>query len=163
MAEPLRVGKLIFRVGQDVGDMDEFAFQQRAATCVSALRHDGKVFNVFHEFLREPIRLCAIKNSTLLAGDGAAVGLTKAGGRFNKRLQYRLQVERRTADDFEHVGRGGLLLQRLPQLVEQPRVLDGDDGLGGKVRDQRYLFVGKWPNLLAINVEGANDRTFLQH
>ena len=26
-----------------------------------------------------------------------------------------------------------LLLQRLPQFVEQPRVLDGDDGLGGEV------------------------------
>src|SRR6516164_5632700 len=135
--------------------MDEFAFQQRAATCVSALRHDGKVFNVFHEFLREPIRLCAIKNSTLLAGDGAAVGLTKAGGRFNKRLQYRLQVECRTTDDLQHVGSCGLLLERLPQFVEQSRVFDSDDSLGGEILQQRNLFVGKGADFQAIDDESA--------
>ena len=43
------------------------------------------------------------------------------------------------ADDLEHLGGGSLLLQRfgevgcaLAQLVEQPRVLDGDDGLAAK-------------------------------
>src|SRR6516164_3679639 len=58
-------------------------------------------------------------------------------------------------------------LFKLPTLfldfVKEPRILNGDDRLGGEVRDQRYLFVGKWPNLLAIDVEGANDRAFLQH
>ena len=52
---------------------------------------------------------------------------------FSKRIEHGLQIERRAADDLEHVGGGGLLLQRLPQFVEQPRVLDGDDGLGGEV------------------------------
>ena len=42
------------------------------------------------------------------------------------------KIESRAADDLEHVGGGGLLLQRFPQLVEQPRVLDGDDGLRGE-------------------------------
>ena len=42
-------------------------------------------------------------------------------------------------DDLQHLRGRGLLLQRLArsscaaQLVEQPRVLDGDDGLGGEV------------------------------
>ena len=44
-----------------------------------------------------------------------------------------LQVKRRAADDLEDVGCGSLLLQRLAQFVEQPRVLDGDDGLSGEV------------------------------
>ena len=34
----------------------------------------------------------------------------------------------------------------LPQLVEQPRVLDRDDGLGGEVRDQFDLLVGERPH-----------------
>ena len=57
-------------------------------------------------------------------------------------VEHGLEIERRAADDLEHLGSGGLLLQRLAeivvltQLVEQPRVLDGDDGLGGEVRDQ---------------------------
>jgi hypothetical protein len=36
------------------------------------------------------------------------------------------------------------LLQRLAQLVEQPRVLDRDDGLGGEIADQLDLLVGEW-------------------
>ena len=52
---------------------------------------------------------------------------------FDQCIEHRLQIEGRAADDLEHVGGGGLLLQRLAQLVEQPRVLDGDDGLAGEV------------------------------
>ena len=37
----------------------------------------------------------------------------------------------------------------LAQLVEQPRILDRDDGLSGKVRDQLNLFIGKGTNFLA--------------
>ena len=48
-------------------------------------------------------------------------------------IEHRLQVEGRAADDLEHVGGGGLLLQRFAQLVEQAGVLDGDDGLAGEV------------------------------
>ena len=54
---------------------------------------------------------------------------------------------------FEHVGGGGLLLQRFTQLVEQPRVLDGDHGLGGKVLYQRDLLVAKRANLLAVDYD----------
>ena len=40
---------------------------------------------------------------------------------------------------------------RFAQLVEQSRVLDGDDGLGGEVRDQRDLLFGEGTNFLAVN------------
>jgi hypothetical protein len=39
----------------------------------------------------------------------------------------------------------GLLLQRLAQLVEQPRVLDRDHCLVGEGRDEFNLPVGEWP------------------
>ena len=52
---------------------------------------------------------------------------------FDESLQHRLQIEGRPADDLEHVGGGGLLLQGFAQFVEQPRVLDGDDGLSGEI------------------------------
>ena len=35
------------------------------------------------------------------------------------------------------------------QLVEQPRILDGDDGLRGEILDQFDLLVGEWQHLLA--------------
>jgi hypothetical protein len=57
------------------------------------------------------------------------IRIAKAGCRLGKRIEHRLQIEGRAADHLEHVGGSGLLLQRLTQFVEQPRVLDGDDGL----------------------------------
>jgi hypothetical protein len=39
------------------------------------------------------------------------IRVAKAGCRFCKRIEHRLQVESGAADDFEHVGGGGLLLQ----------------------------------------------------
>ncbi len=66
-----------------------------------------------------------------LTRDGRHVCVTQPRGGFSQRVEYRLQIERRAADDLEHVGGGGLLLEGFAQLVEHPRVLDGDHGLGG--------------------------------
>ena len=60
------------------------------------------------------------------------------------------------ADDLEHLGGRGLLLQRLGQiararlhLVEQPHVLDRDHRLVGEGRDQLDLLVGERPHRCA--------------
>ena len=49
------------------------------------------------------------------------------------------------------------LVSALAQLVEQAGVLDGDDGLGGEVRDQLDLLVGERPHLLAIDGDRADQ------
>ena len=54
-------------------------------------------------------------------------------------------------------------VRALAQFVEQPRVLDGDDGLSGEVRDQCDLLVGEGTNLLADNDERADQFVLLQH
>src|SRR5262249_16020518 len=69
----------------------------------------------------------------------------------------------RTADDTEDLGGRSLLLQAFAQLVEQPRVLDGDDGLGGEVLNQLYLFVGERADFLTIDDDCANQLVFLEH
>ena len=51
----------------------------------------------------------------------------------------------------------------LAQLVEQPRVLDGDDRLGGEVLHQLDLLVGERTDLLAIDGDGADQLLSLQH
>jgi len=68
-------------------------------------------------------------------------------------LQHRLKIEGRAADDLEHVGGGGLLLERFTQflgacfhLIEQPHVLDCDDGLIGERRDEVDLLLTEWIN-----------------
>jgi len=57
------------------------------------------------------------------------VGAAEARHRLHKGVEDRLELGGRTADGLEHVCGGGLLLQRLPQFLEQPRILDGDHGL----------------------------------
>ena len=65
-------------------------------------------------------------------------------------VEHRLHVGRRAADDAEHLGRCRLMLQRLAQFrvalaefLEQPHVLDGDDGLVGEGFEQCDLFLGE--------------------
>ena len=71
---------------------------------------------------------------------------------------------------FEHLCSRSLLLQRLaqivralPQLVEQPRVLDGNDSLGSEVLDQLDLLVGERTHFLAVNGDRANQLAVLEH
>ena len=47
--------------------------------------------------------------------------------------------------------------ERLPQFVEQPRVLDGDDGLGGEVLDEFDLLVAKRTDHLAVEHKRTDD------
>ena len=68
------------------------------------------------------------------------VGPAQPDRAFDYGFKHRVEIKRRVADDLEHFDGGGLLLQRfrkivgaLAQFVEQPRVLDSDDGLIGKV------------------------------
>ena len=63
----------------------------------------------------------------------AEFGFADARGIFQHGIEDRLQLAGRRADDAQHVRSRRLLLQRLPQLIEQPRILDGDNGLGGKI------------------------------
>ncbi len=50
-----------------------------------------------------------------------------------------------------------MLLQRLPQLVEQSAILDGDDGLAREVRDQLDLLFGEGPHLSAPHGDDADQ------
>jgi hypothetical protein len=57
---------------------------------------------------------------TVALVDESLFRIAKPGCRFNQRLQNRLQIERRPADDFEHARSRRLLLQRLVALPFQP-------------------------------------------
>src|SRR5215472_15030864 len=78
-------------------------------------------------------------------------------------LEYRFELARRARDDLENLRRRGLLLQRLAQLVEQARVLDGDDRLLGEIANQLDLIVGERLRLLAVDKDGADKLVVLEH
>ncbi|HVD83531.1 MAG TPA: hypothetical protein VNC42_04780, partial [Bradyrhizobium sp.] len=64
-------------------------------------------------------------------------------GAGRNRLEYRLHVRRRAGDHLQDVGRGGLPLQRLPGLVEQPGVLNRNHRLVGEGLQQRQFLVAE--------------------
>src|SRR5262249_55876373 len=105
----------------------------------------------------------AKKYPALLPCNRGLIGVAKPGSRFYKGVEHRLQIKGGAADNLEHVGRGGLLLERFPQLIEQPSVLDGDDGLRGEILDQIYLLIVEGSDLLAIDSDRTNQVILLEH
>ena len=88
------------------------------------------------------------------------MNLTEPGRRFDQRVEYRLEIESRTADNFEHISSSGLVLQRLSKLIEQPRVFHRDNRLVGKCLNQLDLSVCKRPRLPALQGEHTDDSFF---
>ena len=71
-------------------------------------------------------------------------------------VEHRLHVRWRTADDAEHLGRCGLMLQSLAQfrvarleLLKQPHVLDRDHGLIGESLKKFDLLFREGSNFLS--------------
>src|SRR5262249_4041908 len=79
-------------------------------------------------------------------------------------VEDRLHVGGRAADDAEHLGGCRLMLQRLAQfcipfldLLEQPYILNGDDGLVGEGLQQLDLGRGEGPHFNATREQSANE------
>ena len=107
--------------------------------------------NTLHELKigsRKSVTRGVIECLVFLTRDGRHFCVAQPRGGFSQRLKYRLQIECRAANNLEHIGRGGLLLQRFTELVEQPRVLDGDDCLRSEVPDEFDLLFGKCTDFL---------------
>src|SRR5258706_13935227 len=83
----------------------------------------------------------ATKPLALAQENNRIVRLAKPASILGDGLQHRLNVCRGSSDHTEDLACHGLLLQRLAQLVEQPRVLDGDDGLFREIADKLDLLV----------------------
>ncbi len=84
------------------------------------------------------------------AEDVSKVGLTDANGLLQHRGEHWFQITWRAADDLEDFRRGRPFLKGRTQFVEQPRVLDSDDGLGGEVLNQIDLLVCEGADFLAL-------------
>ena len=161
---PLDVEQREIRIGQNVGNVDGLPSSNARPTIVPRPGFSGAVRMTRRKLRRESrsLRRAGTRHPSGVRM-ARGVGLAQARRRFDQRVEHRLQIEGRAADDLEHVGGGGLLLQRFAQLVEQARVLDGDDGLGGEVLDQLDLLVGERAHLLAIDGEDANQFVLLEH
>src|SRR5499433_1907392 len=164
LADLLMLDQLVFRIGHRIENLYGRAFEQRAPDGSLASRCIARALGLVLKGGRKLIsRLHPKKAVASWASNTPHIGLAQFCRRLDQGIEHSLQIEGRAADDLEHVGGGGLLLQRLAQLVEQSRVLDGDHRLGGKVRHQLDLLLGKGAYLLAINSDHSDKFTFLKH
>src|SRR5262249_15473583 len=153
----------VFWVGGYVLDVDDPAFEGNAAgDSPTAWRNrhileECLVLGRESKVGRQPIDLpFATQNQ-------GHFGVAEMRGGLDERVENGLQLGNRAADDLEHVGGGGLLLQRFPQLVEQARILDRDHRLGSEVRHQLNLLGSERPHLLAVDANRAEQDIFLEH
>jgi hypothetical protein len=100
----------------------------------------------------------------------AEFGLADARRVLQDSLEDRLQIGRGRAYNPEHVRRSRLPLQALrkiacalPQFIEQPRVLDGNDGLGGEALEKLDFPVVESSYLLPVVDYCPNYFTVFEH
>src|SRR5262249_35429549 len=131
--------------------MNRLAIQDRAPGCPPSANRQ------FDEIHRDwPVMGPEHEGFSFSQENRGVVCIAQPRGALDEGVQYLLQIEGRATDDLQHVGGGGLLLQRLAQLVEQARVLDGDDGLTRETCEQRDLLVGEGPDFLAKNGDDSD-------
>src|SRR6516162_8022626 len=75
------------------------------------------------------------KRAVLIQVERTEVRFAKTSRICQHTFKYRRKFTWRTRYNAPDLGRRRLLLQRFAQFIEQPRVLDGDNGLGGEVLD----------------------------
>src|SRR5262249_41663240 len=137
---------------------------------VRVLGRDVHTPHVLSIIRRQAERCCRMERATVVTEQYTKCRFADAYRIPQHGLEHRLQFTRRRADDLQYLRGRSLLLQRLaeiggalPQLVEQARVLDGDDGLFRKVADKFDLLVGKGADILANEVERTDQPPLLQH
>src|SRR5262249_37294100 len=153
----------VFRVCLDVDNLHRAAFEQSPAHRGFATGTDGGVLPKFQELGRQIIGSHRAAGIAVVTKNHSSWRTAEPHGRTQESIEYRPEVECRPTDDLEHVGSGGLLLEGLAQLVQQPRVLDGDNRLGSEILDQLDLLVGEGTNLLAIDDNGTDQLVVLKH
>src|SRR5215467_8245106 len=109
------------------------------------------------KFWRRIISNNTTQRLAIEAEDKSPIGSTKPYRTFGNGFEDRLQIERRPTDDLKHIGGGSLLLKGFTQLVEQSRVLDGDDGLVGESFDQLDLFLRERLRQCLCDEKDANN------
>ena len=94
---------------------------------------------------------------------------TNPRGALDDRVEHRLHVRWRAADDAEHLGRCRLMLQGLAQFcvallefLEQADVLDGDHGLVGEGFEKSDLLFGEWTDFRAANLNRSDRKSLAQ-
>ena len=114
-------------------------------------------------FGRETVACELVVGAAVCEPDRYSVRLAEPSRRLDEGIEHCSQIEGRTANDFEHVGGGRLLLQRFTQFVEQPRVPNGDDGLSREALEKFDFPLVESSYLLTVDNYCSNYFAVLEH
>ena len=102
----------IFRISKNIGNLNGFALKHGSPDRSAAPRRPGLSPHVFN-----PLRRVTVVGGGIVARvlsgrtqDLRLIRPTQSRCRLDQRIEHGLQIERRAADDLEHIGSGSLLL-----------------------------------------------------
>src|SRR5262249_29848004 len=98
----------IFRVCQNIGDVNLLALKRSSARDRSAVKRNRILLLVFDEFARKSMTGSKMEEIATSLEDECKIGVAQPSRRLDQRVEHRLQIESRAADHLEHVGSGGL-------------------------------------------------------
>ena len=114
------------------------------------------------EFLWHPTGCNGAEILAVSDGQAPVVCATQGVCLLEHRVENRGEVAGRGIDDLQHLGGGGLLLQCLARLGNEPRILHRDDRLRREILDERDLFLGERPHFLAGGDDLPEQRSSLR-
>ena len=155
VAAGLVAGLRVFGVGENIGDMDRLSVASCSRDAAARAGRQGMGSRKSLHFCAETV----IRDKMIVVAaplkDGRPVAVAEFCRRSRQRVEHCLQIERRAADNLQHIGGRGLLLQGLGQiararlnLVEHARVLDRDRRLIGEAAQQIQFPLAertRWP------------------
>src|SRR5262249_744045 len=115
----------ILGIGLNVGDVHRSSFQGRSSGSTMPSRSDWVPFDELSELRRCVVRGRRPKHLAVEQEDERPLRVASPHSLLQYSLEDGWQLEPRTTDHPEHIGRCGLLLQGFAQFVQQPRVFDG--------------------------------------
>src|SRR5215470_16086595 len=144
----------VLRIRQQVGKMGYLTIQHRTPGRYRAIWPRWiRLEKLIQDFGRKIVGRRNLQKFAVVEPNNAEYGLAQPRGALNNRIEHRLSIGRRPADDVKHLARRGLMFESLGQLlrarlhlIEESHILDRDHRLVGEGREQLYLFLGEGPH-----------------
>ena len=114
----LHVEIFVVRIGKHVGNVYRLTLYQHASDRTASLPPQSNSLESVTDPRRESIACGPIVGVIPLANNGSHFRLAETSRRFRQRLQHQLQIEGRSADDFQHIRGSRLLLQQLGKIAQ---------------------------------------------
>src|SRR5260370_22147117 len=113
----------VFRVSKHIRNVDNSALMDCTPDQATSIGCYGRLSQEFFIFTRKTATGGEAENLRITKKNVSVVGVAKPRRRFNQSIEYCLQIKSRAADDLQHIGGCGLLLQPFRESLHLPPLL----------------------------------------